>query len=115
MTVFTGNQSPLQHPEVIYFFEHVLDVTRRFRMSLHKENLISDTQKEEITQQATPKDKARSCLNILIQNVTKEMMPILNQVLKEHKYETVEEMLTPNAHDHGKIRLNQLNFATLIY
>lgn len=114
MNVFTGNQSPLQHPEVIHYFEHFLDVTRGFLMSLHRENLISISQKEEIAQQATPEDKARSCRNILIQSVTKEMMPILNQVLKDHKYDTIEEMLKQYPHDHGKIRLNQLCLATLI-
>lgn len=115
MTVFTGNQSPLQHPDVIRYFDDVLDVTRRFRMSLYRENLITDTQKEELSQQATPKEKARSCRNILTQNVTKEMMPRLNQVLKDHYYKTIEEILTLYAHDHGKIRLNQLYLATLIY
>ncbi|CAC5400353.1 unnamed protein product [Mytilus coruscus] len=99
MNVFSGNQSPLQHRGVIHYFEHIIDVTRRFVMSLHRENLISDSQKEEIIQQTTPKDRARTCGNILIQNVTDEMMLILNKVLQDHKFKTIEQMLTTGKHD----------------
>ncbi|VDI27465.1 Hypothetical predicted protein [Mytilus galloprovincialis] len=88
-----GYQSPLQHPRVTKYFEEYLDVTKSFVRSLHSENLISDAQKDMILQ-TTPKDKARTSHNILIQNVTEEMRPILNKVLLDHKFETVERMMT---------------------
>lgn len=74
-------------------------MTKSFVRSLHSENLISDAQKEKILQQTTPKDKARTSHNILIENVTEEMRPILNKVLQDHKFETVERMMTFGKHD----------------
>lgn len=75
-------------------------------MSLHRENLISDTQKE-ILQQTSQDDKGRTCYSILIQNVTDEL--ILNNVLSDHNILTIEQMITL-----GKIKLNTLFKAALI-
>ncbi|XP_076105975.1 uncharacterized protein LOC143074376 [Mytilus galloprovincialis] len=88
-----GYQSPLQHPGVKQYFERYLDVTKSFVRSLHSDNLISDAQQEKIMQQNNPEDKARTSHNILIQNVTEEMMPILNMVLQNNNFETIEQMM----------------------
>lgn len=95
-----GTQSPLQRPNIVHYFEIMLDVTGQFVMSLHRENLITDAQKDEIMQQLTPIDRSRTCHTILIQKVTEQMMPILDNVLKENKFKTIEQMMTTRADLH---------------
>lgn len=95
-----GTQFPLQRRNIVHYFEDVLDVTGQFVLSLHRENLISDAEKDEIMQQLTPIDKSRTCHTILIQNVTEQKMPILDKVLKENNFKTIEQMMTKKADLH---------------
>lgn len=87
-----GCDSKLHHEKVRQYFKNYVEADTSLVNSLRRENLISDDEKEKILQ-GSASEKAITCYEIILQNVSNEMIPILNRVLRENDLEIVEDMI----------------------
>lgn len=79
--------------------------------SLRTENLISDDEKEQILQGSASK-KAITCYEIVLQNVSDEMIPILNRVLQDNELKTIEDIIKDNRIESGNIQFISITHVT---
>lgn len=105
----TGCDSKLHHEKVRQYFKNYVEADTSLVNSLRRENLISDDEKEKILQ-GSASEKAITCYEIILQNVSNEMIPILNRVLRENDLEIVEDMIGDKRLKSGNMLFSVLSY-----
>lgn len=93
--ILTGWDRILTNTIVRRFFKYYIEPNESLTDTLWNKELINDNQRAQILNENAA-NKSITCYEILVKNEFDGMIPILNSVLEEKGYNTIEDIILEN-------------------